>query len=239
MSSKSKADQTVRVEEPRKRDIRRRLKKWGKAHFATFPWRDTTSRFHALIAEVFLQRTRAAQVLPVYEKVCTRFPDPASLARTSDKELWDTFFSLGLHWRIPLIRRLAQALVEKCDGNIPEDFESLRSLPGVGPYASAAFLSFHSRKRQAIVDANVVRLYGRVFGFPVHGETRRERWFIRLAEKMTPQSGFREYNYAILDFTREICRPRPLCSECPLNDICVYGTSLLSAAKASNVSKHP
>jgi A/G-specific adenine glycosylase len=101
--------------------------------------------------------------------------------------------------------------------------EGLLSLPGVGPYAASAYLSFHCGKRAAIIDGNIVRLYGRVFGLSVHAETRRTKEFIALAESMTPPRAFRAYNYAVLDFTRAVCRPKPNCEGCPLRDLCAYG----------------
>jgi A/G-specific adenine glycosylase len=134
------------------------------------------------------------------------------------------FSGLGLHWRVRLIRKLAQELAT---GGIPEDMEKLLDLPGIGPYGAAAFLSFHMGKRHAIIDSNVVRLYGRLFGIPRHAETRRNKQFIAFADQMTPRLLFREYNYALLDFTREICRVKPKCWVCPLTKDCAfYGDSL-------------
>jgi A/G-specific adenine glycosylase len=137
--------------------------------------------------------------------------------------MFQMFSGLGLHWRVRLIRKLAQELATH---GIPEDKEKLLELPGIGPYAASAFLSFHVGKRHAIIDSNVVRLYGRLFGFPIHGETRRNKQFIAVADWMTPERRFQKYNYALLDFTREICRVKPKCEACPLRMYCVFYRNL-------------
>jgi A/G-specific adenine glycosylase len=188
--------------------------KWGREHYADFPWRSTKSPWEALAAEVLLQRTRASQVIPTYEEFVERYPAPEFLARESPEGLLRTTGRLGLRWRAPLMIRMAQELV-RLDGP-PTDHASLAKLPGVGPYAAAAYLSLHRRRRAVIVDANVVRWLGRTFGFETGPETRRAPWLVDLADRLTPSRVFREYNYAVLDLSMQVCRSRPRCEHCPL-----------------------
>jgi A/G-specific adenine glycosylase len=211
------------TEKRKRKEIARRLIKWGRANYVAFPWRRAGRTFHALIAEVLLQRTRAEQVVPVYQQLCVSYPSASSLSNAPPSEIRTLLSPLGLHWRIPLIQRLAAQLRDL--SSVPLNRAALCELPGVGDYASAAFLSLHCGRRASIVDSNVVRLYGRLFGFTVDGETRRKKWFRELAAEMMPARHHRDYNYALLDFTRAICRPKPLCESCPLIDLCVFGSS--------------
>ena len=196
------------------------LRGWGEANFADFPWRTTTNRWHALSAEIMLQRTRAEQVVPAFEDFVKKYPTPADLAADPDSKV---FATLGLHWREALIRDLAKELAGK---DVPESRKDLLKLPGIGDYIASAFRSLHGGGTDRIIDANVVRLYGRYFGFETHGETRRKRWFITLAERITPAKDTKGFNYALLDFTREICRPAPVCERCPLTQDCAYYKSI-------------
>lgn len=106
--------------------------------------------------------------------------------------------------------------------NIPTRIEDLLELLGVGPYAAAAMASFHLGKRAIIVDNNVVRLYSRYFGFKADDQTRRSKKFLMFANRVTPINGFKEFNYALLDHTRALCKPKPLCPHCPLKGNCVF-----------------
>lgn len=175
----------------------------------------------SLATEVLLQRTRAEQVIPVYSNFKTRYPTASTLAKEDVHGLLGTIGSLGLRWRAPLMIKMAAIVAER--GAPPESLAELAQLPGVGPYAAAAYLSFHRGRRAVIVDSNVVRWLGRVFSFETDGETRRKRWLIGLADDLTPKQSFRDYNYAVLDLAMKVCRARPLCHECPLaNDVCRF-----------------
>ncbi|MCU0514082.1 MAG: hypothetical protein MUE40_16115 [Anaerolineae bacterium] len=199
--------------------LREQLLTWGAANFAAFPWRTPASLWHALAAEVMLQRTRAEQVVPAYNAFVQRYPTPAHLAADPDSAV---FATLGLHWREPLLRDLARALADR---PVPQTLPELLALPGVGDYIAAAFCSLHLGQPATIIDANVVRLYGRFFGFATDGETRRKRPFIALAQQMTPPENARAYNYALLDFTRELCTVTPDCPRCPLRPRCAYAAA--------------
>ena len=170
------------------------------------------------MAEVLLQRTRAEQVVPVYLNFRRVFPNPASLAGADILDIERVIAPLGLRWRARFLRRLGKELA--LGETVPADLESLRKLPGVGPYAASAYLSFHVGKRVPIVDTNVVRLYGRFFGFRTGAETRRDRQLLHLADDITPKRVFTRFNYALIDFTRAICRPNPIHGICPLARRC-------------------
>lgn len=194
----------------------KRIIRWGRRNYSHFPWRKTQNRWHALVAEIMLQRTKAEQVVPVYEDFASRYPAPEDYARDTQRRV---FRSLGLYWREKELRSLAATLSSR---NIPVTKADLLKLPGIGSYIAAAYLSLHRNKREPIIDSNVVRLYGRFFGFKTHGETRRKRWFVGLSGYLTPSIDFKDYNYALIDFTRAICRPKPLCHECILKSRCSF-----------------
>ena len=189
--------------------------KWGKKNFQHYPWRETIEPWHGLIAEILLQRTRANNVVPVYSEFIKIFPTPVDLANASVDEIEKVIFSLGLRWRAPLIQRLGIQLTQ-LEGKIPREKAELLKLAGVGPYVAAAWLSFHGSKRGTIIDANVVRFICRLIDQPMDGETRRKKWLLEIVENMTPIRAWKSYNYAILDFTMQICSKRPKCEICPI-----------------------
>jgi len=193
------------------RQLRRSLVRWEKDNFAEFPWRACHNHWHCIAAEVMLRRTAATQVVPVFQWFAAKYETAEAFADDNEAAV---FGQLGLRQREREFRKLAETLRGK---RIPREPAKLLELPGVGPYVAAAYRCFHLHIRDVIVDTNVVRLYGRYWGFETDGGTRRKRWFIELAERVTPRRRFWWFNYALLDFTREICNQRPKCDECPFS----------------------
>lgn len=215
------------------RQIQRRIRRWGRRHFQDYPWRTTEDAYAGLIAEVLLQRTRAAAVPAVYEEFLSRFPSPEHLARTTEQEIAEVMYPLGLNWRVPLVAALGKRLAELEE--IPRDYDELRALPGIGPYTAAAWLSFHGGGRGVLIDSNVVRWICRLVGkADCDGETRRKKWLRDMAERLTPQRGVKPFNYALLDFTMTVCVPgEPRCEVCPLGaSLCAVGNVRLTGEGA-------
>ncbi len=199
--------------------FRKKLLAWEKENFVNFPWRFCDNKWHSLAVEIMLQRTKAEQVLPVFLDFCNKYPTPYKYYKNNSANI---FNSLGLQQRNKDFKALAKILSDK---SILESKEELIKLPGVGEYVASAYLSLHQNKRAVIIDSNVVRVYGRFFGFETDGETRRKKWFINLAQELTPKRNFYLYNYALLDFPRKICNIKPNCYKCMLKRKCNYYTN--------------
>lgn len=219
-TAKEYGDQVPSIEPLLIKRIQKVLLRWGRDNYSDFPWRHSINHFHALLAEVMLQRTRAEQVVPVFRAFASRYSSPFEASKEQEG-IRNLVATLGLNWRGEKIIKLVETLKD-LGGNIPTALEGLTSLPGVGTYAASSYLSLHAGIRMSIVDSNAVRLWGRIFGFKTDQETRRKRWFMELAQRVTPQNKFRDFNYAVLDFTRKVCRPKPLHDMCPLTSICKH-----------------
>jgi len=167
-----------------------------------------------------LQRTRAEQVIPVYKSFVKNYPNINDAVSADEEEIREMLGSLGLKWRIENILLLIKELEERED--VPEKYEELVELPGVGDYIASAFLSLHLDRYQPIIDSNAVRLWGRIFGLTTDKGTRRKKDFRELVDKITPSQDYRIFNLGVLDFTRKICKSRPLHSNCPARKICEY-----------------
>lgn len=199
------------------------LLKWYEENRRDFIWRKKTDPYEILIAEIMLQRTKAAQVEPVYVDFLKKFPNPQKLKEATEKEIREYFSRLGLLWRTALVKQLARELTDKFKGKVPESRNALLSLPAVGEYMADAVLSFAYGKDVAVVDANVCRIIARVFGIKSKGEARRDIKFRTVAQKLLPPRRAKEFNWAMIDFAALICTPRtPKCGTCPMNEFCFY-----------------
>lgn len=202
--------------------FRRKLLQWYGRHARTFPWRRTRDPFRVLIAELFLQKTQAKQVLPTYSAFIRRFRTIEILARAPLQQVRIAIWSLGLPARARQLKAIARTLTASFGSRVPHTERELLSLQGIGPYTAGAVLCFAFGRKRAVVDANVIRLLARYFGLEsTRPRPRTDQKLWRIAEEMVPAERFREYNWAIFDFAAKVCRARsPLCRTCPLRSRC-------------------
>lgn len=205
--------------------FRKSLIGWGKKHFRQFPWRFTKDPFYILMAEIMLHRTRAPQVVPVYEAFVERYRNVSSLAEASREQLHALFYSLGLHWRVDLILEMVGELVNRFGGCVPCDKSSLLSLPGVSDYIACAVRCFAWNLPEGILDTNTVRVVGRLFDLEIKDSSRRNSQFRELISGLVDTEEPKNYNYAILDLADQICTKKrpPSCNQCPVLCWCVFG----------------
>ncbi len=218
--------------------IRRRLLEWGERNRRAFPWRETHDPWRILLAEVLLHRTRADQVVPVYRAVVARYPDPAAMARARLRELESAVRSLGLRWRVPLMREMARQIVRRHGGRVPADREALLALPGVSDYIAGAVRALAFQQPDPVLDTNTVRVLGRLFGLPVREGSRRSRRFRDLMALLMAGERPGDLLLSTLDLAALVCRPRdPRCPECPLRDLCTYGRKHRSEERCERLAE--
>lgn len=191
---------------------------WWESNRRDFPWRNTSSPYEILVAEILLQRTRAENVEPVYEHLLEEYPTPESLAHADEKDISKIIDSLGLQNKRN--QALEQFAGRSARDGIPDTEERLMELPYVGKYAANATLCFAYNQPTPILDSNVCRVYQRAFEVELDYEDESS-W--RFAEEMVPVEAAEEYNLALLDFAAEICSPRtPNCESCFYSKNCDY-----------------
>jgi A/G-specific adenine glycosylase len=196
-----------------------KIKSYGKSNFIDYPWRRTNNIWHAIVAEIMLQRTKADQVVPVYNDFVERFSTPVDYQMHVSQTDENIFKNLGLIWRNETFKKTVDYIVVN---GLPENKEGFLKVPGVGDYVASAVLSFHLGKREVLIDSNIVRLIGRFFGFKFDNETRRKKWFIEIVERITPKLEVRNFNYGILDFSMQICSQKPNCKICIMQKKCKF-----------------
>ena len=197
---------------------------WYEENGRSFLWRDTNDPYVILTAEMLLQKTHAEKVDETLTNLLEKYPTVKRLAEAPVEDIEAIIGILGISYRAARLKALAQIVVDEFGGRIPEDTEDLLSLPGVGMYAANAVLCFAFGHRVPVIDASVIRIMERVFGY--HSKKKRPRddrdlWL--LGEELMPKDRYREYNYALLDFGALVCiATSPKHVICPITDICLY-----------------
>jgi len=216
----------VPAREPEKthRSVSGALLSWWDSHGRSYPWRRTRDPYRILIAEILLHRTRADQVKRVYEDFIRRYPTVADLARAKRADVIATLKPLGLRWRSRLLLAMARVLHEQYQDEIPRSSDLLKSLPGVGDYIAAAVQCFAFGVPTPILDANTVRVTGRIFGVPISDSARRKEEFRNMYSSLHDVSRSRDFNLAMIDLAALLCRPsHPRCHLCPISTHCEFG----------------
>ena len=194
--------------------------RYGKRHF---PWRETCNPYRVLVAEVLLHRTRAEQVVPLYELFLVRFPNIQVLAKSTPDELLRLFHSAGLQWRWKLLNAMAVDLEARFNGQIPDNFTQLTLLPGVSHYIASAVRCFAFGHPDAILDTNTVRVTGRLLGLAITDSSRRSRLFKDILQSLIDPDNARDFNLALIDFAATICTAKsPLHHKCQLRSYCRF-----------------
>jgi A/G-specific adenine glycosylase len=208
----------------KRREIVRRTLLWGRDNVRDFPWRRDRTPYRVLVAEIILRRTTAKAACRVYGAFLRRYPDVYTLSRADVGELEALLSAIGYHkQRALILKEVAQFIVSKYNGVIPDRREDLEAIPHVGHYTAGAVLSLGYGIPSAMVDSNVERVIGRVFSraLPARG---RKREVLEVAEAIVPREGHELFNLAMLDLGALVCRYRgEACQECPLLEVCDTG----------------
>ena len=140
----------------------RKLRAWYQRHQRDLPWRRTNDLYAIWISEIMLQQTQVATVIPYYERFLSQFPDVGSLAEAEQEQVLRAWEGLGYYRRARQLHAAAKEIVQRHDGQFPDDFEQVHDLPGIGRYTAGAILSFGTDRPYPIVEANTLRLYSRL-----------------------------------------------------------------------------
>ncbi|MBI4615275.1 MAG: A/G-specific adenine glycosylase [Planctomycetes bacterium] len=206
---------------PGKRDWDR-LVRWYRKNARRLPWRKSRDPYPVLVSEFMLQQTRVETVLAYYEPFLARFPDLRTLARARVGTVLAAWSGLGYYRRARFLHEAAGRIVREHGGQVPDDPEALRALPGIGDYTAAAVLSIAFGRPEPVLDGNVARVLARYRAVP--GDPKRGRTRNRLRELAAAVLAGRnpgETNQALMELGAAVCLPgRPDCRGCPLSGGC-------------------
>jgi len=195
--------------------ISEKLLDWYEESGRDFPWRREKDPYVIMITEVLLQRTRAEAVVPIFNKFFKKYPTLSDLARSDVEDVKSLMAPLGLAYRSRRLVRIAQEIVIKYNGEVPQKMEDLLNLHGVGPYIASAVMCFGYNFPQVVVDVNVMRILNRLCGITSEFKARS------LLSRLIPPNQSKAFNWALIDLAALIClNNKPRHDACPLDDYC-------------------
>ena len=224
------------------KNFQKRLLRWFRAHKRDLPWRSSRDPYRVWIAEVMLQQTRIAAVMPYYQRFLQRLPDVESLARAPLPEVLKLWSGLGYYSRARNLHRAAKEILLHHNGKFPGELDAALQLPGIGSYTAAAVLSIAYDVPLAVLDGNVARVFARIRA--IRGDLREPRRWRDLAE--TAQHCLAcdspgDWNQALIELGETICTPQnPRCEICPVSKWCrAYKLGLTDKIPSPRVKRAP
>lgn len=176
--------------------------------------------YRVWLSEIMLQQTTVAAVQKYYARFTALWPDVAHLAAAPLEAVLVEWAGLGYYARARNLHACARAVVEKCGGHFPKAAVQLLTLPGIGPYTSAAIAAIAGDEPIAVVDGNVDRVMARYLALDV--PVRDAKDTIRSAVQASVPARAGDFAQALMDLGATICTPRvALCMLCPLQPGCL------------------
>src|SRR5699024_10256639 len=145
-------------------EFQSRLLYWYDQNKRTMPWRSTDDPYKIWISEIMLQQTRVNQATPYFKRFMDAFPSVYELAEAEQEEVLKVWERLGYYSRARHLHSAAKLVVDEFDGKVPDSWNEINELKGVGPYTASAVLSIAFNKIYAVVDGNVIRVLSRYYG---------------------------------------------------------------------------
>jgi A/G-specific adenine glycosylase len=200
-----------------------RVLEWYEDHKRDMPWRDTGDPYKIWISEIMLQQTRVDQAWPYFERFISEFPTVHDLAAAPQQQVLKAWEGLGYYSRARNLHAASKMIVEEFDGKLPEEYDEIIKLKGIGPYTAAAITSIAFGKPNAVVDGNVIRVITRYFG--IEEDVRKTGTVRKVQEHVNELISHEhpaEFNQGLMEIGSLICKPgKPDCLNCPIQSGCV------------------
>ena len=196
---------------------------WYRTNARDLPWRRTRNAYAIWISEIMLQQTRVAAAIPYYERFLRELPGVSALANVDDDRLHKLWEGLGYYSRARNLKRAAIEIVERFGGELPNSYEALLTLPGIGEYTAGAIASISFGEMVPAVDGNVLRVYARLFALETDIRDPAFKKEVRAALlPLVPKDAPEVFNAALMELGAVVCLPNgaPKCELCPVRDCC-------------------
>lgn len=220
-----------------KNKFQKALLNWFKTKKRDLPWRRTSDPYKILVSEVMLQQTQVETVIPYYNRWMREFNNIKKLAGAPIDKVLTLWEGMGYYSRARDLLHTAREIVKNHNGKVPQNYEALMQLPGIGEYTAGAVASIAYNKCVPAVDANVQRVLSRLYCLTpsaLKNKTCRE-----LALDLMENAPASDFNQALMELGSLICLPgNPLCQICPVSLFCkAYSKSTQAQYSGRRISR--
>jgi endonuclease-3 len=206
----------------------------GEAHLDQLA-RKKQDPFKILISTILSARTRDSNTEEATKTLFAKYNTPELIANAEVEELEKLIYKSGFYKvKAVRIKEVSQIIKNKFDSVVPDDFEDLISLPGVGAKTANCVLVYAFKIPAIPVDTHVHRIPNRLGWI----KTKKPEETETELKKIIPKDQWIRVNRLFVRFGQEICLPnRPKCDLCPINSICKKDFSMETARKNKKKKK--
>jgi A/G-specific adenine glycosylase len=195
---------------------------WYAREQRDLPWRqEGVTAWQILVSEFMLQQTPVARVEPIWRDWVARWPTPSATAAANSADVLRAWGKLGYPRRAKRLHECAIQIAAEHGDEVPEDVDTLLTLPGIGSYTARAVACFAYGRRVPVVDTNVRRVVARA----VHGRADSPasvRDLADVAALLPNDPDAPRFSVALMELGATVCTARsPRCGLCPLS-VCAW-----------------
>ena len=205
--------------------ITKKILNWYDKNKRTLPWRIKSSskkkEYFTLVSEFMLQQTQVKTVIPYFNNFLKDIPNFQSLAKVSEAKLLRNWQGLGYYSRAKNLKKSAKMIIDNYSGRLPNNFEELKNLPGVGDYTASAISAIAFNQQIIPLDGNIERVLKRIFNLKTEDELKKKNLHKqkKIFGKTTRSS---DYAQALMEIGALLCKPKnPHCDKCPITKNCL------------------
>ena len=205
--------------------VNSKLLSWYRKNKRTLPWRQNQNNnlpnpYFVFVSEYMLQQTTVGTVKNRFEEFILKWPSINDLERISEKTILNFWSGLGYYSRARNLLKAAKIIKKNFNSKIPNSYNDLINLPGIGDYTAKAILGIAYNKSVMPLDANIERILARLYGLTLPVIKIKND----LRNKSNNYISKKSSSYliqAFMDFGSIICTPRnPDCDNCLIQKYC-------------------
>ena len=173
---------------------------WEKARqlYRDMPWRNNTEPYYVLVSELMLQQTQVDRVIPKFELFMNTFATIEDLANASLSDVLSLWSGLGYNRRAKFLHETAKMVIVDFDGKIPDTYDDLVKLPGIGPNTAGAILAYSFNQPVVFIETNVRTVY---FHHYFEGQVQvTDKELREIVEKTLDREHPREWYWGLMDY---------------------------------------
>ena len=168
-----------------------------------------------------LQQTQVKTVIPFFNNFLKNIPNIKSLSKVRENKLLKQWKGLGYYSRAKNLKKSAKLIISNYKGRLPNDFEELKKLPGIGDYTASAILAIAFNKDIIPLDGNIERLLKRILNLKTEKEIEKKNLH-KLKVFFGTSVRSSDYAQALMEMGALLCKPKkPYCDKCPITKNCL------------------
>jgi len=205
--------------------ITKKILYWYDNNKRSLPWRNKCSakqkEYFTLVSEFMLQQTQVKTVIPYFNNFLKNIPNFQTLAKVNESKLLKYWQGLGYYSRARNLKKSAKMIIDNYKGKLPNNFEELKKLPGVGDYTANAILAIVFNKPIIPLDGNIERVLKRILNLKTEEEIKKKNLYKKkYIFGQTSRSS--DYAQALMEIGALLCKPKnPNCEKCPITKNCL------------------